>query len=176
MLGIAPRTGGDLYAAARANDEKAMKKCLALADCDINHRAPPDMWTALIRASHDGHTPLVKMLLDAHADPNAASSLGRTALHVAAHGNHTPTVRLLLDAKADVDIIDIYDRTPQELAESYGDDTELIELLKEGTREVTGSVRRRRAVRKVGIAAEMAAEMKAAGAGRHQALRRTFCF
>ena len=172
MLGVAPRTGGDLYAAARANDAIAMKKCLAVDDCDINHRAPPDSWTALIRASHDGHTPLVKMLLDAQADPNAASSLGRTALHVAAHGNHLPTVRLLLDAKADVDFLDIYDRTPLELAESYGNEGELVELLREGTREVTGSVRRRRAARKVAVGIVASEEMKAAGSGRHQALRR----
>ena len=172
MFGVDPRTGDDLYAAARANDAVALKLCLDKKVCDVNYRVGKDRWTALLRASHDGHVPIVQMLLEADADPGVESALGRTALHAAAHANHAPVVRLLLDAKADMNSRDVYSRTAMDLARSYGDTTDVIALLEAEARDGGRNDRIRRAKAKVGIAVELAAEAKSQVTGRRGALRR----
>jgi len=58
--------------------------------------------TALMSAVRKGHREIVRMLLDAGADPNLQTSYGATALSMAS-GHHPDIVRMLLDAGADVD-------------------------------------------------------------------------
>jgi ankyrin repeat protein len=53
----------------------------------------------LVRASEDGHTETVTLLLDAGADVHAKKDL---ALCLASEKNHTEIVGLLLDAGANV--------------------------------------------------------------------------
>jgi len=58
--------------------------------------------TALMSAVRKGQREIVRMLLDAGADPNLQTSYGATALSMAS-GHHPDIVRMLLDAGADVD-------------------------------------------------------------------------
>ncbi|MFB3111225.1 MAG: ankyrin repeat domain-containing protein, partial [Gemmatimonadales bacterium] len=69
------------------------------AGCDQEQYGVTPLW----RASLNGDTETVKLLLDANADVNAARKTdGVTPLYVASQNGHTETVKLLLDAKADV--------------------------------------------------------------------------
>ena len=64
--------------------------------------------TALHIAASEGHTEVVKLLLDAKAEVNAQSSAGLTALTMVASRGHTEVVKLLLNAKAEVNDHDEY--------------------------------------------------------------------
>ena len=62
--------------------------------------------TALMLAAFDGHTPVVKFLLEHGASCDARDSTRRTALLYAASGPNLETVKALLDAGADINAID----------------------------------------------------------------------
>ena len=53
--------------------------------------------TALMMASANGHTEIVKLLLDKGADVNVKNTYGITALFTASVHGHTEIVKLLLD-------------------------------------------------------------------------------
>ena len=53
--------------------------------------------TALMMASANGHTEIVKLLLDKGADVNVKNTYGITALFMASVHGHTEIVKLLLD-------------------------------------------------------------------------------
>jgi ankyrin repeat protein len=55
-------------------------------------------------AAQNGHTEIVKLLLDANADVNAANTNGLSPLYMAAQKGHTEVVKLLLVANADVNL------------------------------------------------------------------------
>lgn len=61
---------------------------------DINTKDDFDR-TALMMASHGGHTEVVKVLLDAGADLTAKGKFGATALSFATAGNYTEIIQLL---------------------------------------------------------------------------------
>ena len=58
--------------------------------------------TVLVYSAEEGHTEIVKLLLEVGADVNAKDDSGRTALMNTAFGGHTDTVRLLIMAEADM--------------------------------------------------------------------------
>ncbi len=80
--------------------------------------------TPLHVASHNGHTRLVKQLLDAGADPSATRQyldrLGISSLHLATENGHIESVRLLLASSAERDSQDSKGFTPLHLAVQYG--------------------------------------------------------
>ena len=57
-------------------------------------------------AAWRGHSEVVKLLLEAGADKDAASQENMTALHLAAWKDHAEVVKLLLEAGADKDSAD----------------------------------------------------------------------
>jgi len=71
---------------------------------------------------------IVRLLLDAEADPNAAQQNGFRPLHAAAQNENAPMVRLLLEYGADPSLADAREQTPRQLAEEIGD-SEIIALL-----------------------------------------------
>ena len=60
----------------------------------------------LVLAAQEGHLAVVRLLLEAGADKDAADTDGDTALHIAAKEGHLEVVRLLLEAGADKDAAD----------------------------------------------------------------------
>ncbi len=72
---------------------------------DVNAKSN-NGWTALMWASNDGRSDIVRMLIDAGADVNVKSNNGYTALLLAVSSNDTASVRMLIDAKADVNAKD----------------------------------------------------------------------
>ena len=71
---------------------------------------------------------IVRLLLGAGADPNAAQQNEFRPLHAAAQNENVPMVRLLLEHGADPALTDAKGQTPRRLAEEIGD-SEIIALL-----------------------------------------------
>ena len=63
-------------------------------------------------AAGRGHISVVKLLLDAGADPKATANGGDTPLHLAAKEGYPEAVKLLLDHKADINATNEEGRTP----------------------------------------------------------------
>ena len=86
-------------------------------------RDPDPVPLALVTAATHGRTDVVRVLLDAGADPNVADSNDQTALHFAAYVGHPDVVELLLERAARNDIRERqFDRTAAEWARETGED------------------------------------------------------
>ena len=88
-------------------------------------------WTPLMWASSRGHAGIVKALLAAGADVNAANNHGWTALIGASYHGHLESAHLLVAAKALVNARTTYGNTPLNYARghSYGTANAAIEAL-----------------------------------------------
>ena len=84
--------------------------------------------TALHRAAGSGRLEVVKLLLKAGADKDAAQKDGMTALNKAACYGHSEVVKVLLEARADKDAANHFGTTALHLAASYGH-SEVVKLL-----------------------------------------------
>ena len=71
----------------------------------INAKEPTQNQTALMWAAAERHPDVVKAFIDAHADLNANSKQGFTAIHFAARVGDLESVKLLLAAGVDVNIL-----------------------------------------------------------------------
>src|SRR5689334_15647523 len=67
----------------------------------INHLHNRDGFTPLMRAANQGHTELVRFLLNRGADPNQTATDGASALFWASFKGYEAVVELLLAAGAD---------------------------------------------------------------------------
>ncbi len=92
----------------------------------INKNGVTPLWTA----SRNGHTEIIKLLLTASADVNAADkTYGFTPLLIALLRGHTEIVKLLLTAKADVNSSLKTDGATPLLGASQLGHTEIVKLL-----------------------------------------------
>ena len=97
-----------LVPAAKAGDFTIVLDCLskrANIDVKVGGR------TALVNATHIGHTDIVKVLLRAGADTEAKDGLGQTALMEASRKDHTDIVKVLSGAGANTEAKDDFGRT-----------------------------------------------------------------
>ena len=86
--------------------------------------------TPLCVAAENGFKDVVKLLLDAGAEPNIADGYGDTPLYSATKNRHTDVVKLLLDAGVEPNMPDKYGDTPLKLAVHNGR-KEMVEVLVE---------------------------------------------
>jgi ankyrin repeat protein len=84
--------------------------------------------TALMYATGDGLTDIVKLLLDRGADPNIVDQYGQTALVYATRNCRRDIVVVLLDNGIDPNIVEIYGRTALMVAIISGS-TDIVGLL-----------------------------------------------
>lgn len=99
------------------------------------HKASP-----LADAMEQGDKPAVRLLLERHADVNAAQGDGATALHWAVYQDDAESSALLIAAGAHVDARNHYGVTPLVLASRNGNATIIRQLLKAGA-DPNGAVR-----------------------------------
>jgi len=111
----------DVFAASATGRIETLDDELAASTACITQYAY-DGWTALHLAAFFGHTDAAARLLDAGADPNAASknSLGNTPLHAATAGQHREVALLLITHGADVHAVDAARHTPLHIAAENG--------------------------------------------------------
>src|SRR4051812_41260445 len=91
-----------LYNAAHRGNNQEVLSLLASGK-DINGQKTG--WTPLMIAAAEGHTDIVKLLLEKGADANARNSYGRTSLMFASSYGFTQIAELLIRAGADVNAI-----------------------------------------------------------------------
>jgi len=91
---------------------------------------PTKRITALHWAARNGHTDVVKVLLDSKVDVNVGRPAdGVTPLHIAAQERHTEVAKLLLDNKADINArVLTYGATPLYIA-SQSEHRDIVDLL-----------------------------------------------
>ena len=65
-------------------------------------------WTALHIAAHLGHEDVVKVLLDAGANPNLTDNIGQAPISYAVKDGHRDVVKILLDGGADPNILSCF--------------------------------------------------------------------
>jgi ankyrin repeat protein len=129
-------TGAKTY---KFYDNAASAKLLIEAGADVNAVAYDEQLTPLMIAARDGVTPVVQLLLNAHADVGKRDTSGKTALHYAAsakqyvslrivqngpqeqrqylYASSAQVITLLLQAGADANLRDKDGKTPSKLAE-----------------------------------------------------------
>ncbi len=129
-----------LLDAVRSGDASAVKKMLR-ADKSLASTSDASDSTVLMHAAIRGETEIVKLLLDAGADPNAKNKRNGTALlwAIADIG----TMRLLLDHGADPNVSSIEGRTALYLAASQPGGSDVVKLLldkgaKAGGKDLSG--------------------------------------
>jgi len=92
-----------------------------------------DKRTALMLAAFNGHTAIIRLLVEAKADVNARDAIDRTALMYAATGPYGETVRYLLDHGAKVNLADNNEHwTPLMFAAAEGQTAVVRMLLEAG--------------------------------------------
>ena len=109
-----------LVYSARAGELKDVQEMLEVTDPPLDLNYKDDTMsnnTALHVAAANGHTEIVKMLLDSgRVLLNELNEFGNTPLHYAALNGKADIVNLLLDHKADVNIKNEFGRIPFEEA------------------------------------------------------------
>ncbi|CAN9508087.1 unnamed protein product [Ophioblennius macclurei] len=91
ILGAQP-----VHQVAVTGQEEALRFLVQELHVDVNQKATSIQLTALHYAAKEGHTSMLKTLLELGADLHAQDKKGRTALHMASIGQHAESVRTLL--------------------------------------------------------------------------------
>jgi uncharacterized protein len=87
---------------AALNDDAELTRMLLYAGANVRAATRINAYTPLLLAARAGHAAALAALLEAAADPNAATANGTTALMFAAASGDVAAVRVLLDHGADV--------------------------------------------------------------------------
>lgn len=106
-VSTADRQQRDRWAAADALVEAVRQGDVGSVRARLASGTEPDGWALMIAADHNQVT-MVRLLLDAGADPNTTHEKGATTLGWAASGGHSKVVALLLKHGANVNLRDPY--------------------------------------------------------------------
>ncbi|KAK0763420.1 hypothetical protein N5P37_002797 [Trichoderma harzianum] len=111
-----------LISAAIRGDADTVRGLLATNKVDPDSRDKRAGRTALSWATENGHTEVVKLLLDTNkVNVNSVNGDGSTPLHYASLRQHDDIVNLLLDTKGiDVNLQDVYGYSPLHLSSRRG--------------------------------------------------------
>ena len=106
---------------------------LSTAGCDVN--AQDDSGQASLHYTVESDLPqrdlvelLHLLLLHKGVDINIADKNGQTAMHLAAEQGLKDAAQCLLDNEADADIVDLFSKTPIQIAVEMGH-TDIVELI-----------------------------------------------
>jgi len=103
-----------------------IKKCITKDNVNFQNKYNS---TVLMYASSNGHTDIIKLLIEAGANVNFQNYDNNTALMFASEKGHTDIIKLLIEAGADINIQNKYNKTALMFA-SWNGHTEIVKLLK----------------------------------------------
>ena len=103
---IVNNEGNSALMLASHHDMPVLIPALVKAGADINERGRDG--TSLVVAAEEGHTAVVRTLLDANADPNLGDRHDETPLMKAAKKDHVEIIALLLARCARTDLVDSF--------------------------------------------------------------------
>lgn len=120
-----------MHALLAENVDRKIVELLVEKGVDINARDPKQGWTALHLAARDGHSDIVRFLLENGAEVDARDIFGNTPLGKAVmnYKGNNEVIHLLLAHGADKKIGNNEGVSPMSLAQTIGDPT-LIDALK----------------------------------------------
>ena len=90
-----------LYNASKRGEEGEVRRLLARGVRPDEYKDGLG-WYALHEAASEGHTGIVRLLVEAGADVNAVTGGGNTPLHMACYNGHVEAARCLLSRGAEV--------------------------------------------------------------------------
>lgn len=115
-----------LPAAAMSGDINAIQELINQGH-DVNARGEGG-WTALLSSSAQGYPKIMKLLLDAGANPDISNVLGITPLIYGSRYGNIEIVKMLIDYGADVNLGDTHGDTALMKATEFGN-SEIIDVL-----------------------------------------------
>ncbi len=120
-------TQPSLYDAAISENEELVLELLSEDNVDVNERFVSG-WTAVLAATAQGNSKIMRHLLDRGADPDIGNLLGITPLHYGAHYGQTSICRLLIENGASTNQQDAGGFTPLMVSAQTGR-LEIVRLL-----------------------------------------------
>lgn len=120
------QAGPPLHRAVETGDEKQVAELLK-QDIDVNERAEYG-WTALLYASAQGYPKILRLLLDAGANPDIGNVHGVTSLMFGARYGNSDVCKILIEYGANTDLQDTYGMTALIAATKIGS-ADVVELL-----------------------------------------------
>ena len=128
------QAGPLLLAAAMSGDIDAVQE-LIIQGHDVNARGEGG-WTALLSSSAQGYPKIIKVLLDAGANPDISNVLGITPLIYGARYGNMEVVKMLIDYGADINLRDTHGDTALMKATEFGN-IEVIDILIQAGADIT---------------------------------------
>lgn len=111
-----------------SGDEDLVKSMIKSSNHLVNCK-DSDGYSPLHRAAYEGHTNIMKLLLDSDADMNALTEDGWTPLHSACYWNKTDSAELLLRHGAHINASTHGGLTPLHLAAKQANTPHILQLL-----------------------------------------------
>lgn len=123
----------DLMVAARNGDIKSVKR-LIKSDVDIN--ASYCDWTALLTASSNNHSEIVRYLANNGANLDAVNKFGETALINASNNGNFEMVKALVESGANLECKDLLGYTALAIAKEKGHNEIVNFLIENGAMDI----------------------------------------
>jgi hypothetical protein len=130
VIQVMYQQAGLLHSAVVAGQEDQVEKLLK-QDIDVNKQAEAG-WTPLLFATAQGYPRIMRLLLDAGANPDIGNLLGITPLIYGARYGNLEACSILLEHGANTDIQDVYGQTALMVATQIGQVNVVKMLLKAG--------------------------------------------